>query len=119
MGDFRADGLIVATPTGSTASSLSAGGPIVAPTLRALIATPVAPHILSMRPILFPSDEMLEVRIQPADARVQVVADGQEAFDLKPDESVRIRRAPGTIEFLLVQKRGFYDVLREKLKWGG
>lgn len=119
MGEFKADGLIVATPTGSTAYSLSAGGPIVAPTLRALIAAPICPHNLSMRPILFPSDETLEVRIRTPDARVQVVADGQEALDLRSDEVVRIRRAPGSIEFLLVQKRSFYDVLREKLKWGG
>lgn len=119
MGNFKADGLIVATPTGSTAYSLSAGGPIVHPTLRALIAAPICPHNLSMRPILFPSDETLEVQIEPDDARVQVVADGQEALDLNSGETVRIRRAPGTIEFLLVQKRSFYDVVREKLKWGG
>ena len=119
MGEVKADGLIVSTPTGSTAYSLSAGGPIVAPTLRALIATPICPHNLSMRPILFPSDETLTVRFQPPEARVQVVADGQEELGLKPGESVMIRRAPGTIEFLLAQKQSFYDVLRTKLKWGG
>lgn len=118
-GEVKADGLIVATPTGSTAYSLSAGGPIVAPTLRALIATPVCPHVLSMRPILFPSDETITVRYEPAEARVQLVADGQEAIDLYPQESVRIARAGGTIEFLLTRKGTFYDVLKEKLKWGG
>ncbi len=119
MGEVKADGLIVATPTGSTAYSLSAGGPIVAPTLRALIATPVAPHVLSMRPILFPSDETITVRFEPPEARVQVVADGQEAVDLGPGEAVKIRRAEGTIEFLLSRNTSFYDVLRAKLKWGG
>lgn len=119
MGEVKADGLIVATPTGSTAYSLSAGGPIVAPTLRALIATPVAPHVLSMRPILFPSDETIVVRFAPPEARVQVVADGQEAVDLGPGEAVKIRRAEGTIEFLLSRNTSFYDVLKAKLKWGG
>ena len=119
MGELKADGLIVATPTGSTAYSLSAGGPIVAPTLRALIATPVAPHILSMRPILFPSDETITVGFTPPEARVQVVADGQEAVDLGPGEAVKIKRAEGTIEFLLSRNSSFYDVLRAKLKWGG
>jgi len=119
MGEIKGDGLIVATPTGSTAYSLSAGGPIVEPTLRALIATPICPHILSMRPILFSSDEAILLRFRPPDARVQIVADGQEALDLLPGEAVRVRRAPGSIDFLLVQKHTFYDVLREKLKWGG
>jgi len=119
MGEVKADGLIVATPTGSTAYSLSAGGPIVEPTLRALIATPICPHILSMRPILFPSDQSISVRFAPPEARVQVVADGQEAVDLGPGEQVLIRRAGGTIEFLLSRKSSFYDVLKEKLKWGG
>jgi NAD+ kinase len=119
MGEIKGDGLIVATPTGSTAYSLSAGGPIVDPTLRALIATPICPHVLSMRPILFSSDSAILLRFDPAEARVQVVADGQEALDLFPGEMVRVRRAPGSIEFLLVQKHTFYDVLREKLKWGG
>jgi len=119
MGIIKGDGLIIATPTGSTAYSLSAGGPIVDPTLRALIATPICPHILSMRPILFSSDETMVLRFEPPEARVQVVADGQAALDLHPGEAVRVRRAPGTIEFLLVQKHSFYDVLRQKLKWGG
>lgn len=119
MGEIKGDGLIVATPTGSTAYSLSAGGPIVEPTLRVLIAAPICPHVLSMRPILFSSDEAILLRVRPPDARVQVVADGQEALDLRPGEAVRVRRAPGSIEFLLVQKHTFYDVLREKLKWGG
>lgn len=119
MGDVKADGLIVATPTGSTAYSLSAGGPIVAPTLRALIATPICPHILSMRPIVFPITETLTVGFAPPEARVQIVADGQEALDLFPGETVQFCRAPGSIEFLLVSRRTFYDVLRNKLKWGG
>lgn len=119
MGEVKADGLIVATPTGSTAYSLSAGGPIVAPTLRALIATPICPHILSMRPIVFPITETLTVGFAPPEARVQVVADGQEALDLQAGETVRFCRAPGSIEFLLASKRSFYDVLRNKLKWGG
>lgn len=120
MGEVKADGLIVATPTGSTAYSLSSGGPIVAPTLRALIATPICPHVLSMRPIVFPSDSAMTVRFLPsAEAQIQIVADGQEDLDLWTGESVRIKRAEGTIEFLLTQDETFYDVVRTKLKWGG
>ena len=118
MGEVKADGLIVATPTGSTAYSLSAGGPILAPTLRALIATPICPHILSMRPIVYPSDQTMMIRFPPSDARIHIVADGQEDLRLQPEESVRIRRAEATIEFLLTQDVTFYDVLRAKLKWG-
>lgn len=118
MGEVHADGLIVATPTGSTAYSLSAGGPIVEPTLRALIATPICPHVLSMRPIVFPCDQTLTVRFPPSDARIQVVADGQEDVALESGEAVRIRRAEGTIEFLLTKTETFYDVLRDKLNWG-
>lgn len=119
MGEVKADGLIIATPTGSTAYSLSAGGPIVTPTLRALIATPICPHILSMRPIVFPADQTLTLRFPPSDARIHMVADGQEDVSIRPGESVRIKRAEGTIEFLLTQDETFYDVLRTKLKWGG
>ena len=120
MGQVKADGLIVATPTGSTAYSLSAGGPVVAPTLRALIATPICPHILSLRPIVFPSDQTLTVRFLPtAGAQIQMVADGQEDIALRPGESVRIGQASGTVQFLLTQDETFYDVLRTKLKWGG
>ena len=119
MGELHADGLIVATPTGSTAYSLSCGGPIVAPTLRALIATPICPHVLSMRPIVFPSDQTLTVAFPAPEARVQAVADGQEDLSVGPGESVRIRRAEGAIEFLLTTEESFYDVLRAKLKWGG
>ncbi len=119
MGEVKADGLIVATPTGSTAYSLSAGGPIVTPTLRALIATPICPHILSMRPIVFPITETLTVGFAPPEAHVRLVADGQESIELRPGETVQIRRAPGAIQFLLVSNRTFYDVLRNKLKWGG
>jgi NAD+ kinase len=119
MGEVHADGLIVATPTGSTAYSLSSGGPIVEPTLRALIATPICPHVLSMRPIVFPSNQTLTVRFPPSERRIIVVADGQEDVTLEAGESVRIRRAEGTIQFLLTKGETFYDVLRTKLKWGG
>jgi NAD+ kinase len=118
MGEFHADGLIIATPTGSTAYSLSSGGPIVEPTLRALIATPICPHVLSMRPIVFPSDQTLTVRFPPSEARVQLVADGQEDITLQAGEVVSIRRAEGSVEFLRTKQETFYDVLRTKLKWG-
>jgi NAD+ kinase len=119
MGPLKADGLIVATPTGSTAYSLSAGGPILVPTLRALIAAPICPHVLSMRPVVFPGDQTIVVRLPASERLVQLVADGQDAVEMEPGEAVEVGCAPEPIEFLLVQKRTFYDVLRTKLKWGG
>jgi NAD+ kinase len=119
MGPLKGDGLIIATPTGSTAYSLSAGGPIVEPRLRALIATPICPHLLSMRPIVFSGDQTLVVRVPESETQVELVADGQEAIEVGPGCTVEIGCAAEPIEFLLVQPRTFYDVLRTKLKWGG
>jgi NAD+ kinase len=119
MGPLKGDGLIIASPTGSTAYSLSAGGPIVEPKLRALIATPICPHLLSWRPIVFSADQMLVVRVPESETQVELVADGQDALDVAPGGIVEVGCAEEPIEFLLVQPRTYYDVLRTKLKWGG
>lgn len=119
LSSFKADGLIIATPTGSTAYSLSAGGPIIEPTLQSLIAVPVCPHTLSVRPLIFPANQTLEVRFGPSDARVHLAVDGQLVIDLSPHDRLLARRAERPIYFLQLRRRPFYEVLRAKLKWGG
>ena len=114
----KADGLIVATPTGSTAYNLAAGGPIVEPRLDALILTPIAPHTLTNRPIVIPSSS--PVRVQPImDERddLYVTFDGQAGFQLRAGDEIRIFRADRTLRLMRPTKRSYFDVLRQKLKW--
>ncbi|MBD3336782.1 MAG: NAD(+) kinase [Candidatus Eisenbacteria bacterium] len=119
LSTFKADGLIISTPTGSTAYSLSAGGPIVEPTLQTLIATPLCPHALAIRPLIFPSNQTLEVCFGPQDARIELAVDGQLVIELSPHDRLLARRAERPIYFLQLRRRPFYEVLRAKLKWGG
>jgi len=114
----KADGLIVATPTGSTAYNLAAGGPIVQPTIDALVLTPIAPHMLTNRPIVIPSGS--PVRVQPMMAErdeVYVTFDGQDGYELEAGDEVRICCAERRIRLLHPLTRSYFAVLREKLKW--
>jgi len=115
----KADGLIVATPTGSTAYNLAAGGPIVQPNMDALLLTPIAPHMLTNRPIVIPADSV--VRVQPLMEdrdEVHVTFDGQAGFQLQPDDDIRICRSERTLRLIRPSTRSYFEVLREKLKWG-
>jgi NAD+ kinase len=114
----KADGLIVATPTGSTAYNLAAGGPIVQPGMEALVLTPIAPHMLTNRPIVIPAAS--QVRVQPLmDARdeVYVTFDGQEGYELQPGDEVQICCGARRLRLLHPSSRSYFEVLREKLKW--
>lgn len=114
----RADGVIVATPTGSTAYNLAAGGPIVHPTMNALVLTPIAPHMLTNRPVVIPAGA--PVRVQPImDARdeVYVTFDGQEGYELEAGDEVRINCSGKRLKLLHPSARSYFEVLREKLKW--
>jgi NAD+ kinase len=115
----KADGLIVATPTGSTAYNLSAGGPIVHPSLDALVLTPIAPHTLTHRPLVLPADARIDIRTRP-EPQGELVGtfDGQFAVTLRPGDSVQIERAPRVVRLLYTSPRTHFDMLREKLKWG-
>jgi NAD+ kinase len=115
----KADGLIVATPTGSTAYNLSAGGPIVHPSLDAIVLTPIAPHTLTQRPIVLPAGTRIEVRPtdEPVAERV-VTFDGQFAQPISPGDTMHITRAPRLLRLLHTTSRTHFDMLREKLKWG-
>lgn len=116
----RADGLIVATPTGSTAYNLSAGGPILHPQVDALVITPIAPHTLANRPLVVPGTT--EIRIEPDMERsrddVYVTCDGQFGFRAQAGDVVVVRRADRPLRLIQTTKRGYFELLREKLKWG-
>ncbi len=117
---IRADGLIVASPTGSTAYNLAAGGPIVHPSVDAMLLTPIAPHTLTNRPIVIPGGSHVQVRpIMDVHDEVFVTFDGQSGFPMRPDDLVSIRRAARPIRVIKSARRTYFELLREKLKWGG
>jgi NAD+ kinase len=117
---IRADGIIVASPTGSTAYNLSSGGPILHPHVDALSITPIAPHMLTNRPVVVPGSS--EIRIEPFmhDEQDEVFAtfDGQSLLPLKSGQTVSVRRAEKPLRLIRASSRGYFQVLREKLKWG-
>jgi len=115
---FRADGLIVATPTGSTAYSLSAGGPILYPTLDVLVVTPICPHTLTNRPIVLSLDSVVEVRLESQSEEVYLTLDGQEGFPLTTNDLVRIRKCDEPVLLIEHPRRTYFQVLHRKLKWG-
>lgn len=120
MGGYRADGVIVATPTGSTAYSMAAGGPILHPEMEAFILTPICPFTLSNRPTVVPASEILRVEVEEAQKVEAVLTiDGQESFALKPRDAILIRRAPHKARIVHTDRRSFYEVLRKKLNWAG
>jgi NAD+ kinase len=116
----KADGLIVASPTGSTAYNLAAGGPIVHPAMDAIVLTPIAPHTLTNRPIVIPAEREIRVKAGPANAGAEIFAtfDGQHGFALAEGDEVTITRAPKPILLVRSATRNYFEVLREKLKWG-
>jgi NAD+ kinase len=116
----KADGLIVASPTGSTAYNLAAGGPIVHPAMDAIVLTPIAPHTLTNRPIVIPAEREIRVQAGPANAGAEIFAtfDGQHGFALAVGDEVIITRAAKPIRLVRSATRSYFEVLREKLKWG-
>lgn len=117
IGTLVADGLILATPTGSTAYSLSAGGPIVGPTIEALIATPISPHTFAFRPLLVHAGETVVARVREGHAPAAVTVDGQQSRPLAWDDEVTFRRAKAHVDLLVLEAGTFYEVLRTKLAW--
>lgn len=116
---IKADGVIVATATGSTAYNLSAGGPIVLPTVDALVLTPIAPHALSHRPVVLPASAVVSLTPE-IDGQSDIVAtfDGQVGVDLEPGDVVTVERASRALRLVRVSARSHFDMLREKLRWG-
>jgi len=116
----KADGLIVATATGSTAYNLAAGGPIVHPRTDCIVLTPIAPHTLTNRPIVIPGSEVIEIRPQVVGNTddIYVTYDGQSGYPLQEGDVVRVRRSERTLRLVKAPARSYFEVLREKLKWG-
>lgn len=114
---YRADGLIISTPTGSTAYNLSAGGPILFPTMDAVVMTPIAPHTLSNRPIAVPGAQRIEVALL-VEQDVMLTMDGQVGVPLRERDVIEVQKAPARIRLVRFPQRDFFSVLRTKLKWG-
>ena len=115
---YRADGLIVATPTGSTAYSLSAGGPIVHPAVEAFVITPICPHTLSDRPLVIRDFSSVELKLSGNTESVFLTLDGQRGIPLQPTDGVRISRAKELLKLIQPPKKSYFEILRNKLKWG-
>jgi NAD+ kinase len=115
---YRSDGLILSTPTGSTAYNLSAGGPIVYPSLPVIVLTPICPHTLTHRPLVVPESSLVEVRLETPDQEVYLTIDGQEGTTLEPNDRVRVRSSQVHANLVRISGRSFYDSLRSKLRWG-
>jgi len=115
---YRADGLIISTPTGSTAYSLAAGGPIVYPDLNVIVLSPICPHSLTNRPIVIPDTSKVEVILESENEDVLLTLDGQVGFALRARDVVEIRKAEKGITLIQPKERNYYEILRTKLKWG-
>jgi NAD+ kinase len=118
VNSFRADGLIVSTPTGSTAYNLSAGGPVIFPSMNAVVITPICPFTLSNRPIVVPDDAVIELRLKTDQEDVALTLDGQVGFPLKVEDRVVIHKSQTTFNLVQPTNRNYFDVLRDKLRWG-
>jgi len=115
---FKSDGLILSTPTGSTAYNLSAGGPIVYPSLHCIIVTPICSHTLTNRPIVIPDEVIIRIVLKTHDQEVILTLDGQQGFALEYGDVVEVRKAPSRIYLVKSPYRHYFGLLREKLKWG-
>ena len=118
VNSFRADGLIVSTPTGSTAYNLSAGGPVIYPSMNAVVITPMCPFTLSNRPIVVPDDAEIELCLKTEEEDVSLTLDGQVGFPLQCQDRVRIRKSRATFKLVQPMNRNYFEVLRDKLRWG-
>ncbi|MBW2559527.1 MAG: NAD(+)/NADH kinase [Deltaproteobacteria bacterium] len=119
LSTFKADGLIISTPTGSTAYSLSSGGPIVLPELNSIIINPICPHTLTNRPLVLPPDSAIEVIVWTKEGKASVTLDGQDLFILKSGDRVGIQKSKNHINLVESPHRDYLEILRTKLGWGG
>lgn len=115
---FRADGVIVATPTGSTAYNLAANGPIVMPNVNCLIVTPICPHLLTIRPMVMPGESSITIKVEGVPNQIFLTVDGQEAVELHLGDEVQCCRSTSCVRLLRLRPNGLFSVLRSKLKWG-
>jgi NAD+ kinase len=118
LSTFTGDGVIISTPTGSTGYALSNGGPIIAPTAKAMMVSPICPHTLTARPVVIPDDSLVTLVVKTAPADVHIAADGQQKHLLRPPVRVLVQKAPFAARLVKRQTGTYYDVLRRKLHWG-
>ncbi len=118
MTSYRGDGLIVATPTGSTAYSLSAGGPIIHPSIHNLIINPICPCALTNRPIIIPDDSEIDINLATEKEDVRLTFDGQESCQIQRGDILKIKKAKTTLQLIRASEKNYYQILREKLNWG-
>jgi NAD+ kinase len=118
VGRYRADGLIVSTPTGSTAYSLAAGGPIIDPAIHAFVITPICPHMLTNRPLVIPDTAKIDLDFSAAEEPVYVTLDGQIGSHLKTNDRVRITKSANRVELVRPPSKTYFEILRSKLRWG-
>ena len=116
---YSADGLVVSTSTGSTAYSLSAGGPIVNPSINSIMLTPICPHTLSARPFIIGENDQVKIKLESSEEKVMVTIDGQEGFVLKSKDEVIIKKSDHKAQLITFKEKSFYAILREKLGWSG
>jgi NAD+ kinase len=115
---FRADGVIIATPTGSTAYNLAANGPIVMPSVDAIIVNPICPHLLTIRPIVVPGNSTVSVHVVGVPNQISLTVDGQQSVELQLDDYIHCQRSASCVRLLRPRPNGLFNVLRSKLKWG-
>jgi NAD+ kinase len=118
VAQFRADGVIVSTPTGSTAYTLAANGPILTPDVDALVVTPICPHLLTLRPIVVRGDASLKVKVVGIPNLALLTVDGQQAVELRLGDELRCNRSKNTVKLVRLNESGFFEALRSKLSWG-
>lgn len=118
VGRYRADGLIVATPTGSTAYSLAAGGPIIHPDIDAFVITPICPHMLTNRPLVVPDTARVEIDFSPAEDPLYITLDGQVGCELGPADRVAITKSSSKVKLVRPPQKTYFEILRSKLRWG-
>ena len=118
LGRYRANGLIVSTPTGSTAYSLAAGGPILYPVLQAFVLTPICPHMLTNRPLVLPDSVQLELDFTALEEQAYLTLDGQIGYELARGDRITISKSPYRVNLVRPQEQTYYKVLRNKLRWG-
>jgi NAD+ kinase len=118
LSTFKADGLIISTPTGSTAYSLSAGGPIVYPTMKCILLTPICPHTLTNRPLVVPGDMVVKAELKTKETDVLLTLDGQVGFGLREDDIIEVRKSDSSLKLIKSPFKDHFEILRAKLKWG-
>ncbi|MBF5059235.1 NAD(+)/NADH kinase [Candidatus Neptunochlamydia vexilliferae] len=119
LNTFQADGVIIATPNGSTAYSLAAGGPIISPTIDACVLTPICPHTISNRPIVFTPKENIEITYHGHTSLIEFVADGLHHFELKPGDTITLTKSTRTFKLVSLNRTDYFSTLRHKLGWSG